>query len=61
MKAHIERTYPDGFRYIPWRPASFSAALYEAYAREAIRFGALVVRVVDDEGNEVYRRTMMDA
>lgn len=40
---------------------SFSSSLYEEYAREAIKHGALIVRVIDDKGTVLYKRTGIDA
>lgn len=58
----IEHTFGDRPAvYIRFAPASLGWPRYAAYAEEAIRHGTLVVRVTDDDGFVVYRRTVLDS
>jgi hypothetical protein len=61
MEPHIEHTYPHGIGLVRWKPASFGPSLYEPYASEATKFGALIVRIIGKDGEELYRRSVLDA
>lgn len=58
----IEHTLPDWSVFaLNVSPASFGPQIYEPYAEEALRYGVIMVRVIGDEGEELFRRSRANA
>jgi len=58
---YTEYTLPTGHLCMGFLHGSFRRDCYEDTAKEAIKHGVIMFRVIDTDGTEFYRRTVVDA
>ena len=58
---YTEYTLPNDSINMGFLHGSFGPECYEDTAKEAIKHGVIMFRVIDRDGSELYRRTIADA